>query len=316
MTKGAFRDLVEYAPLWLILTLTAWLPLRVRGKVFGAIGAFLAPRIGFARARAMRNFDIAFPDMENDERRRLLRDSSFNMARTAGELLNIPAFRRAPPEIVASGAGLDALRASINAGKGAVLVCAHLGPWVAMYGVVEAQGRAMGAAYAPNSNRYYERRFVRSLLATGGALYARGSEDTRKMLRHVRDGGVIAILSDQRATRGELIPFFGHPAWTSTSAAVIAKRYRVPLIPVFSVRKGAGIEVTFEAPIADAPPTEMMAAFHMRLETWIRAHPDQYFWLHDRWARAPSGESAQKQASVEGQQDEPTYRRHAEQDVE
>jgi len=42
--------------------------------------------------------------------------------------------------------------------------------------------------------------------------------------------------------------------------------------------------------LARRSPEEITARINLELERMIRAHPEQYFWLHDRYRAAPTDE--------------------------
>jgi KDO2-lipid IV(A) lauroyltransferase len=105
------------------------------------------------------------------------------------------------------------------------------------------------------------------------------------MLAHLRAGGAMLILVDQRLARGDALPFLGVPAMTPTAVAAMAARLGAPLIPARAVRDstGLGFDVRFEPAIPADAPVAMMAAVNARLGAWIDETPGQWFWLHRRW---------------------------------
>ena len=98
------------------------------------------------------------------------------------------------------------------------------------------------------------------------------------------------ILSDQRFTRAPRIPFFGIPATTALAPAQIAREYGAALLPVRGTRRGRSsvFDVSIGPALApgdgDDATLDTMAEVNRLLEGWIRRTPEQYFWLHNRWA--------------------------------
>ena len=103
------------------------------------------------------------------------------------------------------------------------------------------------------------------------------------MIKHIRSGGFIALLMDQYIQDGTTLTFMGHPAVTSLSAAQMALRYDLPLVPIFSKRTRDGFEIIAEEPIPHTHAREMMQTFNDRLGEQVRAAPGQWHWLHNRW---------------------------------
>ena len=67
---------------------------------------------------------------------------------------------------------------------------------------------------------------------------AKGSAGAREALAHLRRGGVLGMLVDQKLNEGLAVPFFGRPAMTTPALAQFALRFRCPVIPVHPVRLG------------------------------------------------------------------------------
>ena len=77
----------------------------------------------------------------------------------------------------------------------------------------------------------------------------------------------------------------GQPAPTATSAAEFALRFNALLIPYFGVRAkdGFNFHITLGAPITHSEPLQMTTDITALLEDQIAAHPEQWFWVHNRW---------------------------------
>ncbi|MEM7491047.1 MAG: lysophospholipid acyltransferase family protein, partial [Pseudomonadota bacterium] len=101
--------------------------------------------------------------------------------------------------------------------------------------------------------------------------------------------GFMALLMDQHVYEGVPIPFLGVPAMTSLSAAELALRHDVPLVPAFAPWEGDAPRPIVEAPIPPSDPETMMRDFNDRLSSWVERHPSQWHWLHRRWKGTTDG---------------------------
>jgi Kdo2-lipid IVA lauroyltransferase/acyltransferase len=82
-------------------------------------------------------------------------------------------------------------------------------------------------------------------------MFAKGSAGAREAFSHLRRGGVLGMLVDQKLNEGLAVPFFGRPAMTTPALAQFALRFRCPVIPVRPVRLGpARFRVICEPPMA------------------------------------------------------------------
>jgi len=108
---------------------------------------------------------------------------------------------------------------------------------------------------------------------------------TRDALRHIKSGGILALLIDQYSDEGEVLRFFDRPTRTVTSAADFSLRFDALLVPVFGVRRsdGRSFDLVVDEPIVHSDAATMIQTFNDRLEAQIRLHPGQWFWLHQRW---------------------------------
>jgi Kdo2-lipid IVA lauroyltransferase/acyltransferase len=109
---------------------------------------------------------------------------------------------------------------------------------------------------------------------------------------------MVGILLDQNASRadGVFAPFFGVPASTSKSMAVLSLRTGAPVVPIFIRRTEGGrhfVEADPAIPVPpDGDPTNYTAAFNRSIEAAIRRAPEQWFWIHRRWKTRPESGTA------------------------
>ena len=99
------------------------------------------------------------------------------------------------------------------------------------------------------------------------------------------------MLVDQKMNDGIAVPFLGQAAMTAPALAVFALKYRCPVVPARVTRLGgARFRITFEPPLPvpdsgdhHADVRTMMTRVNAIIERWIRAAPEQWLWLHNRW---------------------------------
>lgn len=270
-----------------ILALSKVLPLTLRSAFVGHITNAAVHLVPGLHRRAEDNLRRVFPTMEPDERRRIIGQVARNTGRTLTEILFNEDFARRAESLPIAGPGLATLRTAQETGKGAIIVSGHFGQWEAIRHALKAHGLETGAVYRPNNNPYYEPLFRKGIEAGGAPIIARGPAGNRQMLKHIRSGGFIALLMDQYTQDGTTLSFMGHPTVTSLSAAQLALRYDLPLVPVFCTRTRDGFEIIAEEPIPHTSAPEMMQAFNDRLATRVHATPGQWLWLHNRWKISP-----------------------------
>jgi KDO2-lipid IV(A) lauroyltransferase len=120
----------------------------------------------------------------------------------------------------------------------------------------------------------------------------------RPVLGALNRGRIVALLLDQNASRREgiFVSFFGRPASTSKSLAVLAVRTRTPVVPIFIYRErlhehrlvihpSFSVDIEGDSEQAVAELTQRCAT---TTESAIAAAPDQWLWVHNRWRTQPA----------------------------
>jgi KDO2-lipid IV(A) lauroyltransferase len=175
---------------------------------------------------------------------------------------------------------------------GAVFLALHLGSWdVAAGSMAAVSGPFLVYAKAQRNapldamvNRQRARAGMDVLLARHGDRTGAVS-----VLRALRGGRPVGLLADQKPSGDE-----GRPAWflgqgtpCHAGPAFFASRAKVPLIPGFCIREGAGrYAVFYGRPIVAGDEDALLQAGMDRLSAVIAAFPGQYLWHHRRFKRA------------------------------
>ena len=181
-------------------------------------------------------------------------------------------------------------------GKGLILLTGHFGNWevstvagISQFPQFKGLFHFVRRPLKPELlNQLVTRRFRR---AGFGTIAKRGSLDT--ILDLLAGGAVVVYVFDQHAggKEGVVVDFFGHPAGTFKSPALIAMTSGAPVIPATSWREPDGTHVLrFEDPIplVDCEDTgeairQNTRAFNAALERLLLRHPEQWIWMHKRW---------------------------------
>ena len=255
------------------------LPYRWRVPAVGWLTSrIVAPLAGWP-ARIDANLDHAMPEIAPGARKRLRRAVADNVGRTLAEIYAGPRFARAVAGTAAEGPGWAVLDAARDAGRPAVLVTAHLGNFDAPRVMMLERGYRLGGLYRPMRNAHFNRHYEAALASIGTPIFPTGRHGLGRLLRHLRDGGMVGLLVDIYAKGGADLTFFGRSAPTALSAAELALRHDAPLVPVYSLRRADGLSfrVIAETPVPRGTPREMTQALNDSLERIVRQEPGQWF---------------------------------------
>ena len=113
----------------------------------------------------------------------------------------------------------------------------------------------------------------------------------RRILKALKHNCLVAALIDQDTNiAGEMVPFFGQPAYTPTGLIDLAKRADSSILTAFLLRTG---HCSFEAHVEEIDSRlstyEIALEYNRRLEKHIRQSPSQWVWFHKRWRTLEDG---------------------------
>ncbi len=293
MTSG-LRHAAEYALFRALETAVMSLPRRAALALGDGLGR-LVYRLGPSRRRVAReNLEVAFPGAPLEWRERTLEASFGHFARLAVEIVRLPRdVRKETWRSLADFRGLDHILEQHRAGRAAILVGGHLGNWELAAQAVAFAGIPLLAVARPINNPLVEAYFA-SVRAKSGQRVVPKHGGMRAVVSEARSAkGVLAILVDQDARRaGIFVDFFGRPASTTPTPALLAVRHGAAVLPFVTSHPPRDERYVFEVregllPRGDLPEDEAVRELTQRytaaVEAGVREHPDQYLWMHRRW---------------------------------
>lgn len=280
-------------PLLGLAWLLARLPWTLQRALGRGLGALLHAVLTGRRRVALRNVELAFPELDVAQRRALV-GASF---RELG--IGLFEFMRAWWGTLGRFAertnvrGLEHLEAARARGRGVILLSGH-------FVTLEVCGRLLCAhapvagMYRPHGQALLEWAVKRGRLRYAAAMFSR--EELRPALRHLKDGGILWFAPDQETRRGDsvFVPFFGHPAWSLTSTHQLARLSGATVLPFFHSRRadGRGYDIELKPALEGFPssdPVADTARVMACIEAMVRATPTQYLWIHKRFKHQPEG---------------------------
>ncbi len=235
--------------------------------------------------------------MAATDRRRVCRASVLHLGLMFIELC---AALTAPPERILAGitvVGLEHLKDAMAKHGRALVLTAHLGNWELLALAHRMTGVPTTVVTRPLDAAWLDVMAERLRQRTGIELVDKRNA-LRPVLSALNRGRMVALLLDQNASRREgiFVSFFGRPASTSKSLAVLAVRTRTPVVPIFIYRERLGehravihpsfdVDATGDSEQTVAELTQRCAA---TIEAAITVAPGQWLWVHNRWRTQPA----------------------------
>lgn len=271
--------------------------MKITWKLARALGGLWYALDVRHRRIAMRNLDLAFKhELSESSRRVLCRDTFIHLACVFIELPLLLWLSKKNLDDFITFSGTENLEAALKGQKGILVMASHFGNWELMALAYSLRFDPLTLVVRPLDNPLLDRA-VTKIRCRGGnqTLPKRGS--SLSIMRLLRKGKMVALLIDQNAYlhEGVFVPFFNELACANKALATLALRTGATVLPVYNFRHPDGrYEMIFE-PTAQLVRTGDMnadiekntALFNSIIERYVRLHPEQWLWLHQRWKTRP-----------------------------
>ncbi len=273
-----------------------WCLARLPRRLFHALGLMLGWGFWITRNRKRRvveaNLALVQPGLDAAARRALARSC---VAQTGVALMEVFGIWTHPARTLAAVRevrGQALLDAALAAGRGLILCAPHLGSWeVANYWV---GARTPFATFYTRPRHPQAEALLRRLRAGGASTqFPIDDSGVRRVLRHLRAGGVVSIMPDHVPRTGAVpAPFFGVPALTMTLLPRLARRTGAAVLLLFVERlpRARGFRLHLRAPppaLLSADPVAACTAMNAAVEACVREAFVQYQWNYKRFKGRP-----------------------------
>ena len=276
-----------------VLRLICLLPHALSMGIGSLIGRAAHAVGGTRRAIVRRNIELCFPHLTAGERDALTKRHFFALGMS---IIEMGLGRWGSDRLhmrLGHIEGMQHIDAAMKAGKGIILLSAHFTTLEIMGRVLEQEGPTFSAVYRKNRSA-----FITELQRTGRERSADETiekRDIKKMIRRLRQGGVVWYAPDQSYDRkgAEVIEFFGVPSMHTTATSVLARLGKAVTLPFFPQRLADGrYKFQILPPLEDFPSgdnAEDTRKYVGVLEEHIRSCPEQYLWVHRKFKNLPDG---------------------------
>ena len=272
-------------------------PLRIVQRLGAAIGEFVGVKLGYRRNVTMDNLRNAFPEYDELRLRAIMRGSFRSVGTALFEFAYFPRLNAVAVNRLVEIGNSELVKEVYARGMGIILLTAHFGNWELLAQSVPARtGIPVHVIVKLQSNRFVDKKINgwRTML---GNIAVPMEISVRELLKALRDKKAIGMVGDQTAAKeSDSVPFFGREVPTFEGPAMFSLKTRAPLLVGFAVRQPNG---TYRAEFHEIPSADL-AAYNpenvreltkrhvAETEAVIRAHPEQWMWMHKRWKHVPS----------------------------
>lgn len=294
------REHLEYFAAWIGLKLLGILP---RGAAHFVGASFVS--IAYLIRRPLRqaatfNLQLAFPHWSETRRSETIRGMNRQIGWMIGEFSQFPKYTRERIEQIVIIDGAENFDEAKRRGRGVLFLTGHMSAWELAPFAHAIYGHPLHFLVRPVANPKVDALINRYRCMSGNRPIEK-NRSARAILKVLCEGGTVGILSDHNTSldEGVFVDFFGVPASTTSGLARIALRTDAAVVPGF-LRWDESLgkyRLGFEPAVAlvrtgdeDADVHENTQRFTQVIERYVRAHPDQWLWVHKRWKTRPAGE--------------------------
>jgi KDO2-lipid IV(A) lauroyltransferase len=294
------RRKLEYAAAWPFIKILGALP-RPLARAF-AIGLAQLVYLLHGRLRrvGMRNLELALPEKNDAERKRIVRGVFTSLGRQLAELCQFPRYTLENVDDVVVYDGLENYLQARARGKGVLFLTAHFGGWELSAFTHSLHGYWLHVVMRPMDNPYLDRMIEHYRTMHGNKTVAK-DDFVRGLLAAMKAGETVGILMDTNMTppQGVFVDFFGIPACTASGLARIALRTDAAVVPTFTIWDEAigkyrlRFDPALELIRTGDQERDIVAntqMFTKVIEDYVRKYPDQWLWVHRRWKTRREGE--------------------------
>lgn len=232
------------------------------------------------------NLQICFPNYSADQRKQIAQKIYANFAKFGIDCIKN---QNTTPAKILAKTHFDnphIITAALKSKRPLILTTAHYGNWElaplafsAQFAPISIVGRKLDSEAMDKILSQNRTQFNIELIDKKGGL--------KKMLKSLKDGRVLGILTDQDCADSEALrlEFFGKEVNFLCGASVLAKKTNALLIPCFVYQGEKGFHIKcFEAMDATLHSTLELTQYQAKnCEEMIKFKPDEYFFFHKRF---------------------------------
>ncbi len=235
------------------------------------------------------NLKIAFPDIDENQKKQILKKMWFNYGKIFAEYMFIKDFRHNEKySAKISIENKDIIEKIKKDNEQVIFISGHFNNFELMAMQIEKLGINLTALYRPLNNPY-----LNPIMEKIRKKYIckkqvkKGISGTKDLLLDFKDGSSIALMIDQRVSQGIRSNLFDKEALTTTIPAQFIKKFKIRIVPVHIERqRNNDFKIKFFESVnfSNEESIETITSkLNKILEKMIIKSPEQWIWTHNRW---------------------------------
>ena len=282
------RYLIQFICIISLLSIFKLLGLKYSSILSGNILKFFGPILRSNKI-VFSNLQIAYPNINEDQRKIILKKMWINYGRMLAEYMFIKNYRtdeKYKNKILIENQNIIENIKKEN--DRVIFISGHFNNFELMAMQIEKLGVNLAALYRPLNNF-----FLNPIMENIRKKYIcknqikKGISGTKEILKFFKKNTSIALMIDQRVSQGIRSNLFNKKALTTTIPAQFVKKFNTKIVPVYIERgKNNNFRIKFFEPLEfknESSIEDITLELNKVLEEMINKNPDQWIWTHDRW---------------------------------
>ena len=262
------------------------LPVKLRFKILEFLGVLTYYAIKKRRNITNRNLNIAFPEKNEKEIKKIALESYKSTAKNT----IIPLFLT---ELISKGyietENYELVKKLMGQNRGLIITTIHMAGFEA--GFFMGKDYDTNVVFKKQKNPYINDMMEKCRAKAGTNSIMKNIEnDSNKKIQNVfKNKGVLVLAADQYSNDVD-VEFFGKKTRANAGNIILALKYKVPIIFAYSNYDGYKIKLNFlkEIEIEKKDTLKETIKYNVQslfyeYEKVIRENPGEYMWQHNRW---------------------------------
>jgi KDO2-lipid IV(A) lauroyltransferase len=298
--RSALRNWIEFLPAYFLLKILGILPRNSAISLSQFVARIIYKVHKRLRQTGLRNLEMAMPELNGQEREKIIKGVFDNLGRLLGEFSQFLKISRENINEIVVYEGFENYAQAAAKGRGVLMLTGHMGAWELCAFSHGVYGYPLSFLARPLDNPLLEKMTARYRALSRNTPIDKNNS-VREVLKQLKRGKDIGLLIDVNTleSEGVFCDFFGIPACSTTGLAVFALRSDAPVVPGFLIwnekLKKHVLEFAPEIPLIRTGDFKEEVAintarFTRAIEECVRRHPEQWLWIHKRWRTRPVNE--------------------------
>lgn len=289
------REKIEYFLVLLLIKISKFIPKQMVYWLLDKISIFFFHILKSRRNLAINNLAFAFKNLSENEIHNLAKKSFRSIARTTADCLLLINKR---VELEDFFDDPDTYKKNVQKAmqdreNGILFFTAHFGNWEILTKFVAKMGFPQLVISREGNNTLIEKNITIPFRDEYNNKLAYKDNAMSKIVRTLKKGGIVGLLTDLKLNNSIYIPFFGRKCHTAKTVASLYLKFNPKIIPIFAKRLPNN---KYEIVIKDFPKLDLSTDKEKNIEKItikcneiyeevISQNPEQWFWMHNRWKK-------------------------------